>query len=97
MSIVVLIGVFLFLRYTRHGRAVNCDAQDTSTASLMGIRINRMSSLLYGAGGALGVIGGILFLVDVQRDPRQHGLLGHDGGLHRGHRAVTTAASGGPR
>jgi branched-chain amino acid transport system permease protein len=61
ISVLVLVGVFLFLRFSRHGRAVNCMAQDTSTASLMGIRINLMASLLYGVGGALGVIGGILF------------------------------------
>jgi len=61
ISIAVLVGVFIFLRYSKHGRAVNCMTQDISTASLMGIRINRMSSLLYGLGGALGVIGGVLF------------------------------------
>jgi len=61
ISILVLVAVFLFLKYSKHGRAVNCMAQDIQTASLMGIRINRMSSLLYAAGGALGVIGGVLF------------------------------------
>jgi len=61
ISGLALLAVFAFLKYSKHGRAVRCMAQDIDTASLMGIRINRMSSLLYGIGGALGVIGGILF------------------------------------
>jgi branched-chain amino acid transport system permease protein len=61
ISIGLLVAFYLFLNYTKYGQAVLCMAQDITTASLMGIRINRMASLLYAIGGALGVVGGILY------------------------------------
>jgi len=61
ISVGLLVAFHLFLNYTKYGQAVLCMAQDITTASLMGIRINRMASLIYAMGGALGVVGGILY------------------------------------
>ncbi len=49
------------VNHTRMGRAIRAVAQDRVTASLMGIDANRMISLTFLIGGALGGIGGVLF------------------------------------
>ena len=51
----------LFLRYSRLGRGIMLVAQDIPTSSLMGVPVNRTVVLVYALGGALGVIGGILY------------------------------------
>jgi branched-chain amino acid transport system permease protein len=61
VSVSVLVVVHFFLQRSKHGQAVLAVSEDVPTASLMGIRVNRMSTLVYGLGGALGVIGGIMF------------------------------------
>lgn len=59
LSSVALINVFL--RHFRLGQGILLVAQDIPTASLMGVPINRTVILVYAIGGALGVIGGILY------------------------------------
>ncbi len=51
----------IFLRRSKLGTGILYVAQDIPTASLMGIPINRTIVLVYVFGGALGVIGGILY------------------------------------
>ena len=48
------------LKYAKAGQAVIAISQSIPTAALMGIPVNKVIAA-YGIGGALGVIGGILF------------------------------------
>jgi branched-chain amino acid transport system permease protein len=61
ISVLLLLGFNIFLRYHKVGKAILCMAQDLETSSLMGIPINRTISIVYFLGGGLGVAGGILF------------------------------------
>ncbi|WP_035258027.1 branched-chain amino acid ABC transporter permease [Desulfatirhabdium butyrativorans] len=63
LGIAVAIIVFfnLFLKHHKMGKAILCASEDLTTASLMGIPINRTVSIVYFLGGVLGVIGGVLY------------------------------------
>jgi branched-chain amino acid transport system permease protein len=56
----------LYLRKFRSGQAILAVAQDRSTAPLMGISVNRVVALVYGLSGAVGVIGSLLYITNVQ-------------------------------
>jgi branched-chain amino acid transport system permease protein len=59
---VSLMGLLIVLvKKTKLGKATRCVAQDIPAARLMGISVNRIIQLVYFMGGALGVIGGVLF------------------------------------
>jgi branched-chain amino acid transport system permease protein len=60
-SVVLIIGFHLFLSRHKTGKAILCLAQDIPTTSLMGVPINKTIAIVYSLGGALGVIGGILY------------------------------------
>jgi branched-chain amino acid transport system permease protein len=61
IAIALMLIITLLLKYTKWGQAIICISQSIPTAALMGIPVNRVISLVYGFGAALGVIGGILF------------------------------------
>lgn len=61
VSIIVMICFNLFLKYHKQGKAIRSLAQDISVSSLVGIPISKTVSLVYGVGGALGAIGGLLW------------------------------------
>ena len=61
VAIAILVGMHYFLQRSKHGQAVTAVSEDVATSSLMGIKVNRVSSLVYALGGAIGVVGGILF------------------------------------
>lgn len=59
-------AVFVFLltfvmEKTKLGKATKCIMQNIPTASLMGIPVNKIIPLIYGLGGFIGVIGGVMF------------------------------------
>lgn len=56
-----LIVFAAFLKFTRAGFAIRAVAQDMTAARLMGIPVNRTIAMVYFAGGALGVVGGLLY------------------------------------
>jgi branched-chain amino acid transport system permease protein len=60
-AIVLMVGLDLFLRYTRIGIAMRAVAQDDRTAALMGINTSRIKTLVFGISTALGATAGILF------------------------------------
>ena len=64
LSLVVAVGVAggvaVFLRKTRWGRAIVLMRQDLEAARLMGIRVDRLVSVIYALAGILGVVGGLL-------------------------------------
>lgn len=61
VAAVMLFGLNRLVNHSRVGRAIRAVAQDRVTAGLMGIDSNRMISLTFAIGGALGGVGGVLF------------------------------------
>lgn len=61
VAVLTLVAFAAFLRYTKSGFAIRVVAQDMTAARLMGVPVNRTIMAVYGAGGALGVIGGLLY------------------------------------
>jgi branched-chain amino acid transport system permease protein len=61
----VAIGVafYLFLSYTRTGKAIRAAAQDPATAGLMGVNINFVLALCFGFGAAMAGIAGALISI----------------------------------
>ncbi len=63
VSVLVMVGLVLFVNRTKAGKAIRAVAQDQITAALMGIDVNRVISLTFLVGGALGGAAGGLFAV----------------------------------
>jgi branched-chain amino acid transport system permease protein len=64
LSAVCIVGLLLFVRYTRPGRAMRALAQDKEVTYLMGVDIDRMASLGFAIGAALaGLAGGLLVTI----------------------------------
>jgi branched-chain amino acid transport system permease protein len=70
-QIIVVVGailMLLFLNYfvngTKLGRGIRAVSQDQATAGLMGINANRMISLTFFIGGALGGAAGVLYALN---------------------------------
>ena len=61
VSILVIAAFNLFLKYHKVGKSIRVIAQDIPTSRLMGIPISKTISLVYAIGGALGVLGALLF------------------------------------
>ncbi|MEK6600773.1 MAG: branched-chain amino acid ABC transporter permease, partial [Candidatus Binatota bacterium] len=73
---------------TRVGIAIRAVAQDPDTASLMGIPVNRMISLTFFVGGAMGGAAGVLFGL-------HYSLINPYSGFVPGLKAFTAAVLGG--
>jgi branched-chain amino acid transport system permease protein len=92
----VVIGAALGMLYLLHlvvnrtkiGKAIRAVAEDQATASLMGINVNRMISLTFLIGGAMGGAAGVLFGV-------QYSLINPYTGFIPGLKAFTAAVLGG--
>lgn len=61
ISLVALFLLNYLVNHTRMGRAIRAVAQDRVTAGLMGIDANRIISLTFLIGGALGGLSGVLY------------------------------------
>ena len=73
---------------TRIGTAIRAVAEDQAAASLMGINVNRIISVTFLIGGAMGGAAGVLFGV-------QYGLINPYTGFIPGLKAFTAAVLGG--
>jgi branched-chain amino acid transport system permease protein len=87
-ALVMLLGLHLVVNRTRVGTAIRAVAEDQAAASLMGINVNRMISLTFHIGGAMGGAAGVLFGV-------QYGLVNPYTGFIPGLKAFTAAVLGG--
>ena len=94
-SIVVIVAALLMLwvlhvlvNRTKMGKAIRAVAEDQAAASLMGINVNRIISLTFLIGGAMGGAAGVLFGV-------QYGLINPYTGFIPGLKAFTAAVLGG--
>src|SRR2546426_490316 len=93
--VVVIVGALLMLgalhlivNRTKVGTAIRAVAEDQAAASLMGIDVNRIISLTFLIGGAMGGAAGVLFGV-------QYGLINPYSGFIPGLKAFTAAVLGG--
>ena len=86
----MLWGLHSLVNRTKIGKAIRAVAEDQSAASLMGINVNRMISLTFLIGGAMGGGAGVLFGV-------QYSLINPYTGFIPGLKAFTAAVLGGHR
>ncbi len=84
----MLAVLHLLVNRTRVGTAIRAVAEDQAAASLMGIDVNRIISLTFLIGGAMGGAAGVLFGV-------QYGLINPYTGFIPGLKAFTAAVLGG--
>lgn len=59
ITLVVMAGLWGFLRYSRYGLAIRATAQDPDAAAQMGIRVGRIQSLAFAIASGLGGLAGI--------------------------------------
>jgi branched-chain amino acid transport system permease protein len=69
VSLVMMIGLKLFVDNTRMGKAMRATSLDQDTAMLMGINVNQVISLTFVIGSALAAAGGILIALDFKVYP----------------------------
>ena len=87
-AVLMLVALNYLVNATRIGKAIRAVAQDRSTASLMGINVNRIISLTFLVGGLLGGAAGVLYALKFTRiDPFV--------GFFPGLKAFTAAVLGG--
>ncbi|MGH7847305.1 MAG: branched-chain amino acid ABC transporter permease [Candidatus Binatia bacterium] len=87
-AVVMLLGLYLLVNRTRVGTAIRAVAQDPETASLMGVNVNRIISLTFFVGGAMGGAAGVLFGL-------HYSLINPYSGFVPGIKAFTAAVLGG--
>ena len=61
IALVLMVAISLLLKYSKWGQAIIGISQSIETSALMGIPVNTVIAIVYGVGGLLGVIGGLLF------------------------------------
>ncbi len=87
-AVLMLVGLNYLVNVTKMGKAIRAVAQSQSSASLMGINVNRIISLTFLVGGALGGAAGVLYALKFTRiDPFV--------GFFPGLKAFTAAVMGG--
>ncbi len=87
-ALLMLTALQLFVNRTRIGKAIRAVAEDQVTASLMGIDVNRIISVTFLIGGAMGGAAGVLFGI-------QYSLINPYTGFIPGLKAFTAAVLGG--
>jgi branched-chain amino acid transport system permease protein len=60
VSCILMIGLQLFVRYTKRGRSLRAVSLDQDTAALMGVNVNSTISLTFFIGSALGGVSAIM-------------------------------------
>ncbi len=88
VAVLMLMGLNYFVNATKTGRAIRAVAQDQATASLMGVNVNRIISMTFLVGGALGGAAGLLFALKFTR-------IDAFVGFYPGLKAFTAAVLGG--
>ena len=72
LSIIGIIGLSLFLSRTMTGKAIRAIGRDRDSAKIMGIPVDRISSLVFGIGTASAAIGGIAIALTFSFAPSTH-------------------------
>ena len=63
IAISLMILISFLMKRTKLGQSIIAISQSIPTSALMSVPVNKTISMVYGIGGALGVIGGILFCI----------------------------------
>ncbi len=87
-SVFLMTGLWLFVNRTRFGQAIRACSQDREAAELVGIPVNKMISLTFFIGAALGAAAGILYSL-------YYGSIKYNMGFVPGMKAFTAAVLGG--
>ena len=88
VTVVVMIGLTLFVKCTRMGRAMIAVSEDKSAAQLMGINVNRIITVTFAIGSALAALAGLFYLL---KAPNVFNTMGAMPGI----KAFTAAVIGG--
>ncbi len=88
VALLMLWALHLLVNRTKIGTAIRAVAEDQAAAALMGINVNRMISLTFLIGGAMGGAAGVLFGI-------QYSLINPYTGFIPGLKAFTAAVLGG--
>lgn len=68
-SMLISLSLFMFLQFTRTGKAIRAVSQSRSAAWLMGIDVNYIYMLTFGIGAAVTAIGGVLLTPNYKMIP----------------------------
>ncbi len=69
VSWVILIGLYLFVRFTHLGRALEAVSMDVKGAAISGVDPDQMNQLTWAISGALGALAGVFFASYTQLYP----------------------------
>lgn len=73
VTLVVLLLVFAFFRYTPLGLAMRAAAQNPESSALVGIRVGWMNALGWGLAAAIGAVAGVMVAPKLNLDPTMMG------------------------
>jgi branched-chain amino acid transport system permease protein len=68
-AMVIAISLFLFLKYTRTGKAIRAVSQSRDASTLMGINVKFIYLLTFGIGAAVTAVGGVLLTPNYKMIP----------------------------
>jgi branched-chain amino acid transport system permease protein len=68
-SLVIMLALYLFFKWTKTGMAMRATAQSQTAAQLMGVSVKRMFSLTWAISAGIGGIAGVLIAPIVYLDP----------------------------
>ena len=88
VTVVVMIALTMFVKYTRLGRAMIAVSEDKGAAQLMGINVNGIITITFAIGSALAALAGLFYLL---KAPSISSTLGAMPGI----KAFTAAVIGG--
>ena len=63
VTVVVMVALTLFVKYTRIGRAMIAVSEDKGAAQLMGINVNGIITITFAIGSALAALAGLFYLL----------------------------------
>jgi len=69
VSWIILIGLYLFVRTTHLGRAIQAVSMDKKGAAISGVNIDKVNMTTWAISGALGAIAGVFFASYTQLSP----------------------------
>jgi len=68
-SILLMILLHLYLKYTKLGKAMRATSDDMTIASVVGIQVDKVISSVFGIGSALAAVAGILIAFETNLNP----------------------------
>lgn len=88
VTILIMIALTLFIKYTKMGKAMLAVSEDNGAAQLMGVNVNATISITFAIGSALAAVAGILYM-------SSYGFVGPYTGSLPGIKAFVAAVIGG--